>query len=365
MGRKISGNTPGFIYFGGGLMQTWLLSLCAALALGITALAGCGKNEPGPAGSSSPVGGKKIAVIPKGTTHEFWKTIHAGANKAADEHSRSSGKTVEILWKGPLKEDDSAAQITVVENMIALGVDGIVLAPNDRKSLAKIVDTCDAKKIPVVIIDSDVDTQSYKSFVATDNQKGGYLGGQELARALGGKGKVVMLRYMEGSASTEAREAGFLLAMKENPAIQVVSDRQFGGATADSAQKAAENLLAGFKAADGSLSIDGIFTPNESTTFGMLRSLENIRAAGKVKFVGFDSSEKLMDGLKTGEIQGLVLQNPFRMGYLGVNTLMDVLNGKNVDKRIDTGVGVVTPASMNAPELQETLHPDLKKWLKE
>lgn len=348
-------------------MRTWILSLCAALAVGVSAIAGCGKNEGNANGGSGSGGtsGKKIAVIPKGTTHEFWKTIHAGANKAADEHSKSSGKTVEILWKGPLKEDDSAAQITVVENMIALGVDGIVLAPNDRKSLAKIVDTCDAKKIPVVIIDSDVDTQSYKSFVATDNEKGGYLGGQELAKALGGKGKVIMMRYLEGSASTEGREAGFLRAMKENPGIQVVSDRTFGGATADSAQKAAENLLAGFKGADGALAIDGIFTPNESTTFGMLRSLENIRAAGKVKFVGFDSSEKLMEGLKTSQIQGLVLQNPFRMGYLGVNTIMEVLNGKSVEKRIDTGVGVVTSANMNAPELQETLHPDLKKWLKE
>ncbi|HVT81815.1 MAG TPA: substrate-binding domain-containing protein [Phycisphaerae bacterium] len=343
-------------------MRTWILALGLSLiaALGIS---GCGKSE-----SPSTTGGgpkaKRIAVIPKGTTHEFWKSIHAGANKAADEQGKA-GHPVEILWKGPLKEGDSTAQVDVVRNMISLGVDGIVLAPNDKKNLAKVIGECDARHIPVVIIDSDVESDAYKSFVATDNEKGGYLGGQELAKSIGSKGKVIMLRYMEGSASTEGREAGFLKAMKENPGIQVVSDRQFGGDTADSAQRAADNLLAGYKNADGSLSIDGIFTPNESTTFGMLRALETIHAAGKVKFVGFDSSEKLMDGLKSGEIQGLVLQNPFRMGYLGVNTVMDVLNGKTVEKRIDTGVGVATKANLDAPELQETLHPDLAKWLKE
>ena len=344
-----------------------IVAACAA-ALGMVMMiwggAPAAAQGGGGGGAGGPGGKVQIAVIPKGTTHEFWKTIHAGANKAASELSKD-GRTVEIIWKGPLKEDDSASQITVVENMMALGVNGIVLAPNDKKSLARVVDQCHAKHIPLVIIDSDVDTQNYDSFVATDNEQGGYLGGKELAKVLGGKGKVIMLRYMEGSASTENREKGFLRAMKENPGIQVVSDRQFGGATADSAQKASENLLAGFKNADGSLAIDGIFCPNESTTFGMLRALENIKAAGKVKFVGFDSSAKLIEGLKGGELQGLVLQNPFQIGYKGVYTLLDVMQGKKVPKRIDTGVGVATPANMDDPSLQETLHPDLAKWLKE
>jgi ribose transport system substrate-binding protein len=218
--------------------------------------------------------------------------------------------------------------------------------------------------VPVVIIDSDVNTDQYQSFVATDNQKGGEIGGDYLAKLLGGKGKVIMLRYAEGSASTEKREQGFLNAMKRNPGIQVVSANKYAGATADSAQKAAENLIAAYDNGNGTLSVDGIFTPNESSTFGMLRALESAKVAGKVKFVGFDSSEKLIGGMKSGEIFGLVLQDPFKMGNLGVKTMLDVLDGKKVDKRIDTGVKLATPENLATPEIKDLINPPLDKYLK-
>jgi ribose transport system substrate-binding protein len=307
------------------------------------------------AGNSGSTAAKQIAVIPKGTTHEFWKSIHAGAQKAATE----SG--CEIIWKGPVKEDESASQISVVEDMLNTGVAGIVLAPNDANALAKVVDRASAK-VPVVIIDSDANTQNYKSFVATDNHKGGRMAGEYLAKLLNGKGKVIMLRYQEGSASTEKREQGFIDAFAHFPDIQIVSKNQYAGATADSAQKAADNLLAGFKNADGTLGIDGIFTPNESSTFGMLRALQSANAAGKVKFVGFDASEKLVAGLSSGEIDGLILQDPVNMGYLGVKTMMDLLAGKSVEKRIDTGVHLATPANLKSDEIQKLVHPPLKEY---
>jgi len=307
-------------------------------------------------GAAAAAGTRTIAVIPKGTTHEFWKSIHAGANKAAQETG------CEIIWKGPVKEDESASQIAVVEDMINTGVSGIVLAPNDANALARVVDRAAQQKVPVVIIDSDIKTDNYKSFVATDNHKGGEMGGALLAKLLGDKGKVIMLRYQEGSASTANRELGFLDEMKKHPNLQLVSINQYGGATGDSAQKQAENLLAAYKNADGSLSIDGVFTPNESTTFGMLRALEAAKAAGKVKFVGFDASEKLVSALGAGEINGLVIQDPVNMGYLGVKTMMDVLNGKTVDKRIDTGVHLATPENVSTQEIKDLIHPPLDKY---
>lgn len=297
-----------------------------------------------------------IAVIPKGTTHEYWKSIHAGANKAAAETN------CEIIWKGPVKEDDSASQIAVVEDMINTRVSGIVLAPNDENALARVVDRAAREKIPVVIIDSDVKTDNYKSFVATDNHKGGEMAGDYLAQLLNNKGKVIMLRYEEGSASTEQREQGFLDAMKKHPDIQLVSINQYAGPTGDSAQKAAENLIAPYKNADGSFAIDGIFTPNESSTYGMLRALEGIKIAGKVKFVGFDASEKLVDALSSGELQGLIVQDPVNMGYLGVKTMMDVLHGKPVEKRIDTGVHLATLQNLNSEEIKNLIHPPLEKY---
>jgi ribose transport system substrate-binding protein len=217
-----------------------------------------------------------------------------------------------------------------------------------------------------VIIDSGLKSEDYVSFVATDNYIGGRKGGERLAKILGGKGKVIMLRYQEGSASTMKREQGFLDVLKEKyPGIEVVSANQYGGATTESAYRASENLLAPLRTAGGGLSIDGIFCPNESTAFAMLRALQDGGLAGKVKYVGFDSSERLVQGLAKGEIHGLVLQDPINMGYLGVKTMMRHLQGEKVQERIDTGSVVATPENMNDPKIKELLEPDYKKWLRE
>jgi len=307
----------------------------------------------------------QIAVIPKGTTHVFWKSIHAGALKAEQE-LKAAGLDVEVIWKGPLKEDDRESQIRVVEDFVTRGVNGIVLAPLDDAALRMPVKDAVSNGIPVVIIDSDLKSEDYVSFVATDNYLGGRKGGQRLAEILGGKGKVIMLRYQEGSASTMNREQGFLDVLKEKyPNIEVVSANQYGGATTESAYQASENLLAPLRTADGGLKIDGIFCPNESTAFAMLRALQDSGLAGKVKYVGFDSSDRLVQGLRNGQIHGLVLQDPINMGYLGVKTIVAHLRGEEVQKRIDTGSEVATPENMNDPKMKNLLEPDFKKWLNE
>lgn len=308
--------------------------------------------------AATPATGKlTIAVIPKGTTHEFWKAVHAGAVQA----SRELG--VDIIWKGPLREDDRSAQIGLVEDMVTRQVSGVVLAPLDDTALRAPVDTAVRSGSPVVVIDSSLKSTKQVSFVATDNYKGGFLGGQHLAKLLGGKGKVALLRYAEGSASTAERERGFLDAIKKFSAIQVVSSNQYAGATTETAYRAAENLLSPLRKAGATIELDGVFCPNESTTFGMLRALEDGGLAGKVKFVGFDSSEKLVAAMKKNQIHALVLQNPMKMGYLGVKTMVEHLRGAQVRSRIDTGVSVVTAAGLNDPQTRELLMPDLKKWL--
>lgn len=299
-----------------------------------------------------------IAVIPKGTTHEFWKSIHAGALKAAEELK------IEIIWKGPLKEDNRDDQIKIVEDMTSRKVSGIVLAPLDDTALRLPVQSAKRAGIPVVIIDSGLKSQDFASFVATDNKHGGQLAGEHLAKHLGCKGKVVMLRYQEGSASTAEREAGFMAAMAKNPGIKVLSSNQYGGATTETAYTASENLLAPYKQ-NGKLAVDGIFCPNESTTFGMLRALQDAGLAGKVKFVGFDSSEKLVAALQAKELHGLVLQDPMNMGYLGVKTMWAAIKGEKVPARISTGETLATPENMNDPKIQALLKPDFAKWLKE
>ncbi len=296
-----------------------------------------------------------IAVIPKGTTHEFWKSVHAGAVKA----SRELG--VEVIWQGPLKEDDREEQIKVVDNLKARRVSGIALAPLDDKALRLPVRNAVRAGIPVLVFDSELDSDETISFVATDNYRGGRVGGEHLAVLLNGRGNVVLLRMQEGSASTMKREQGFLDAMAGYQGITVVSSNQYGGVTTETAFRASENLLAAAGAASGKL--DGIFCPNESTTFGMLRALQDAQLAGKVKLVGFDSSLQLVNAMRQGELHGLVLQDPFNMGYLSVKMLTEHLEGRPIEAQVDTGLTLVTPKNMDDPAVREQLLPDLDAYL--
>jgi ribose transport system substrate-binding protein len=340
-----------------------LLSVIVFIAVLVVFIAlGCKQKE-----TSDEKGENKysIAVIPKGTTHIFWKSIHAGALKAEKE-LKDAGIDVEVIWKGPLKEDDRESQIRVVEDFVTRGVSGIVLAPLDDAALRVPVKNAVGYGIPVVIIDSGLKSEDYTSFVATDNYIGGRKGGQRLAEILDGKGKVIMLRYQEGSASTMKREQGFLDVLKEKyPEIEVVASNQYGGATTESAYIASENLLSPLRTPDGGLTVDGIFCPNESTAFAMLRALEDSGLAGKVKYVGFDSSDRLVLALSKGYIHGLVLQDPINMGYLGVKTIVAHLRGEKVEKLIDTGSSMATPENMDEPKMKNLLEPDFKKWLNE
>jgi ribose transport system substrate-binding protein len=299
-----------------------------------------------------------IAVIPKGTTHEFWRSIHAGSLKAAQELT-SQGPDIEIIWKGPLREDDREQQIQVVEGFAAQGVDGIVLAPLDNRALVRPVADAERAGVPTVIIDSGLESDEIVSFVATDNRKGGTLAADRMGQLLNGKGKVLVLRYAEGSASTTEREAGFIDQMKQKfPEIELISTNQYAGATRDTAKRASENLLNQFGD-----QIQGIFTPNESSTAGMLLALQDIGKAGKVSFVGFDSSQVFIDALNANQLHGIVVQNPFNMGYLGVRTMVDSLQGKPVSRKIDTGVVLVTKENMESPEIHTLLHPPIDQYI--
>ena len=292
---------------------------------------------------------KTIAVVPKGTTHMFWKSIEAGARAAG----RDLG--MKIVWKGPLTENDRARQIAILEQFVMEQVAGIVLAPLDDTALVRPVRIAKEKKIPVVIIDSGLKGrvgEDFISFVATDNHAGGRLAGQRMVELLGGRGKVVLLRYQVGSASTTRREAGFLEVVGQHREIELLVDNQYGGATAGETIQKGEELLDQLRRADG------LFCPNESTTYGMLVTLRKNQLAGAIKFVGFDSSPALIEAMENGEIDSLVVQNPRRMGYEGVKTLVHYLREQVVPRRIDTGVALVTHQNMGDPEIRELISPE-------
>jgi len=343
-----------------GLPRRFFLLLTSLLALFVSsvALPGCGDSG---GDDGKPV--VRILVVPKGTTHEFWKMIEAGVRKAEAEINEKGDIRLEAIWKGPLKEDDTQDQVELVKTFLNRNVKGMVIAPLDKTALALSVAEWKEANRPVIVIDSGLDGKAgvdFASYVATNNYHGGELAADRLGEVLGGKGKAILLRYMVGSESTEQREKGFTDRLKSKfPDIELISDNQYAGATEREAFEKSQNLLTRFTS-----EAQAIFCPNESSVAGMLSALEQADLAGEIKLIGFDASEKLVTGLEKGHIQGLVLQNPIKMGYLGVKSLVSVINGEKLPEYVDTGVVVATPENMKEPAMVDLHSPDLSKWLK-
>lgn len=333
-------------------------------AILILAWGGCEQKPATPTGpdgtttnKATSSGGKlKIAVIPKGTTHDFWKSVHAGAVKAQRELGN-----VDLVFRGPEKEDDREQQVSLVQNFVSSRISGIVLAPLDDQALLPAVRQATLAGIPVVIIDSGLAGEAGKDFVsfaATNNYQGGQLAGQRIGEVLKGQGRVLLLRYQEGSASTVERERGFVEALAKFPSIELVDPKRYAGPTRATAQEASENLLTAHAS-----TVQAIFCPNESSTFGMLLALRSRNLTGKIRFVGFDASPGLVEALGKGELDGLVVQNPMKMGYMGVKTAVEALQGKSVPPQQDTGVVIVTKETMTEPQYKDLLEPELSKYL--
>jgi ribose transport system substrate-binding protein len=313
-----------------------VLSLCIILCL-----LGCSR-EPSPATQEKAI--VTIAVIPKGLVHQFWLTVKAGAEQAAQESS------VKILWKGPARETDVAGQVAIVEDMISRGVDAIVMAACDARALVPTVAKAVEKKVPVITIDSGVDSDLPVTFVATDNVAGAGAAADTLAKLIGGKGKVGLIPFIPGAATSDMRERGFKEQIAKYPDIQLVQ-------TLYSQSDAARGMAVTEDMLTSHADLAGIFATNEPGALGCVRAVESRGLAGKVKLVAFDAADAEIDALKRGTIQALIVQNPFKMGYLGVQSALKAIRGEQVEKRIDTGVSVVTHENMAEPEIQRLLYP--------
>jgi ribose transport system substrate-binding protein len=343
------------------------LGIAAATCL---LLCGCG-------GGSKPVK-YRVAVIPKGLTHEFWQSIHRGAQRAAEDLT-AQGVVTEVLWDGPLKESDAIEQINLIQQKAGMGIQGLVLAPQNKDMIDPVRDVV-RKGIPVVIIDSGLDKKALEEepdlivkYVATNNYNGGKLAAQHLLDVLAKEGKkapkLVLFRYAVGSESTEQREQGFLDHVKQEiarqkqagePPIQIVSSDKYAGPTVDTAEKEAGPLLNQLRDQD----IDGIFTVNESATEGMRAALRSIGLNKKVRLMGFDASEPLLQAVKEGDADGLIVQDPYRMGYLGVWILVQHLEGYDVSKGgrdLGTGEYVLTPQNIDEVQTRERFDKEYQK----
>jgi ribose transport system substrate-binding protein len=340
--------------------------LLCLLALTAFAAAGC-VRETGTAGGNAPAGGNgpasagapqidvrpadeklTIALVPKGTTHEFWQTVKAGAEAAGKELN------CEILFNGPSKENDVQQQIDIVRNYASQGVDGLAVAATDKQALVAAVEEVQSKKIPVVVVDSGIEPDPTFSFIATDNVAAAGKAAEEMGRLLDGKGKIAVLNFKKGSGTSDEREQGFMDGIKKFPGIEVVVSEYTESDTGTAVDKT-ESILAAHP------DLDGIFASNEPNVIGAAKVLENKGKSGQIKLVGFDAAEAEIQYLQKGTVHALIVQNPFKMGYDGVKALVQVLRGQGTpEKRIDTGAAVITKENMNTPEMQKVLYP-LKK----
>jgi ribose transport system substrate-binding protein len=310
------------------------------LTLSLIAMIGCQKQ-------GLPV----VGVIPKGASHQFWLTVQAGAIQAGREYG------LEIEWNAPALEIDRARQIDIVQSMVTRKLAGIAIAPVDRKALVSVIDRASAAQIPVVVYDSDVDTNNRILYVATDNREAGRMAARRLGEVLQGKGKVLIVGFMPGSASTMEREEGFIEEMKKSfPGVQVL-DMQFGMASRAKAMSVTENTLS----AHGDLA--GVFADNESSLAGAVQALKS-RNNRVAKLVGIDASEQLIQDLREGWIESLVVQDPFRMGYESVKAIGEFRKGVKVNARLDLPAKLILAGDLGKPEVQDLLFPKLEKWLK-
>ncbi|MFN8008378.1 MAG: ABC transporter substrate-binding protein, partial [Terriglobia bacterium] len=331
------------LYRPGRFRPVLLSSLRPALTKGILTtgllfvLMGCHRGGP-----------RVVAVVPKGHGSIFWETVHAGALAAGKKFG------VAVLWNGPAMETEISKQISIIEDFTNRRVDGLVIAPTDSKALVPVIESAIAKGIPVTIFDSGAETENYLSFVATDNYQGGVMAAHRLGQILNKNGKVAIVAVIPGSASTTQREEGFKDTLQQQyPNLKVVAF-QYGMSDRAKSLAVTEDILT------GNPDLDGIFASNEASALGASQAVKLRGLANKVKIVGFDSSPSLISDIEEGIIDSLVVQNPFVMGYEGVRTICEKLDGKTPLHRIDTGVTMVTKENLSDPKIHQLLNPDLK-----
>ena len=325
----------------------------AAMAVGL-AIGACDKpnstasTQPGAAGGTK----VQVACIAKSTTNAYWKAVESGVKQAGQEEN------IDILWTGPEAETQHSQQANMVDNMASRGVAGIVIAPTNVDALVRPIESAVKRNVPVVLIDSTLNSTAPTSVIATDNEAAGRQAADALAAAIGDKkpngGTVIMLRFLEGSGSTEARERGFAEEIKAKGLTLIDQAYTKGGGSATDAADTADALIRR-RTKDGTLAVDGIFAANQPTAIGMLKKIEQFQASGTkidCPFVGFDAHEVLLKGIRDGKVAAIVTQDPRQMGYLGVKTMAKIIKGEKVDAKISTATATVTKANIDEPKIK-------------
>jgi ribose transport system substrate-binding protein len=288
-------------------------------------------------------GRKRIAVVPKATSHLFFVSIHSGVNRASKDFD------LDVLWNGPNEETDHGRQIQIVDSVIAQRLDGLAISATDERALAGPVAKVIAAGIPVVVFDSGVNTEGFISFIATDNYEAGCTAARTLAGLVNGEGSVAMLMHKPGGTSTLLRERGFEETLKrDHPKVRIAA-RQFGMADEARSLAAAENILTAHP------NLSGIFASSEASSIGAIQALTSRGLTRKVRLITFDTSKRHVEALEKGTIDVMLVQDAFRIGYESVRALADKLKGATPEARINLPARAVVKADLEKPDIRTLL----------
>lgn len=318
--------------------------LLATSVVAAAALAAC-SSGPATANHASSGGSSKwtIAVVPKSVGLFYWGTVHAGAEAAAKHFH------VTIVWKGTASETDVSGQVNILQDFVTRHISGIAFAATDAHGLVGTAESAKAAGIPVVNIDSGLSPQT-PPLVATDNIAAAGKAADILARLIGGKGEVALLPFVPSAATSIQRQQGFEKELKKYPGIKLVAV-QYDQSDISTALSDMENILTSHPG------LKGVFAANEPGVIGVVHALSERKMLGKVKVVGFDNAPDEVSALRAGEVQALIVQNPYQIGYQGVAEVVSLLRHHTVPHNVDTGSVVATRSNMNQPAVHKMLFP--------
>ena len=287
---------------------------------------------------------KNIDVIVKSRKMDFWKTVRMGAEAAGKEFG------VNINFNAPDDEEDVAEQIRMVNDAIERDTDVLVLAASDYKKLVGVVERAVNSDIPVIIIDSALESDKVACFIGTNNVEAAMKAGEKLIEYAGEECDVAVISHVKETATARQREEGFLKYIEKYPGIKIVA-KEYAFTSSKLAEKITADIISKNK------DLDAVVGLNAVSATGAARAVSKLGMAGKIKVIAFDSDPEEIEFIEDGVIQATIVQNPFSMGYLGVKYAVDIIHGKSVPKVVDTGLKVIDKENMYTPENQKLLFP--------
>lgn len=287
---------------------------------------------------------KSIALILKTKQSDYWGTIRMGAEVAAKEFD------VNLIFSAPDDEEDIQGQIKLVEQAIRQSADAIVLAACDYKALVEVVEQAEKQRIPVITIESEVNSDKVRTFIGVNNYDTGTKAGEKLIELIGGQGEIALISFIQGAYNAEQREQGLLDVIADYPEVELVS-KAYSYSDRGLAREITREII------EAHPRLAGIVALNATTSIGVASEIQSLGREGKVNVITIDYTPELLELLQEGVIQASIIQNSFSMGYLGVKHAVDAIYGRAIPERVDSNTKVIDLDNMFWSDNQKLLFP--------